>query len=389
MSNIQTRKKILYIITKSVWAGASKYTYDLATNLPKNTFCTMVAGGQKGPLAQKLITKDIPYFEIKGFQRDVNPFRDILTLFEITSLLFRTKPDIIHVSSAKAGGLAGVAFFIYKIFKLKHKPKAIFTVHGWTFNEPRSSWQIYLIKLFSKLTCFFYDKVICVSKYDYEMALKNKMAPKNKLVMIHNGIKKEDYAFLSKEEAVEYFLTHHGLEKTGCVIGSIGEFTKNKGYEYLIDAIKKIRAVHKRLLVILIGFDGGEKHNLENQIKKNRLKNNVALINNIPNASKYLKAFDIFVLPSLKEGLPYVLLEAGLAKLPIITTNTGGIPEIIKGGTDGIVVEPANKDELSKSIEKLIGNNALKHKLSQNIFQKVINEFSFEKMLRETAGLYE
>lgn len=394
MSNTQTRKKVLYIITKSVWAGASKYTYDLATSLPRDNFETMVAAGQKGLLAQKLIAKNIPYFEIRGFQRDVNPLKDVLTLFEIVLLLFRTKPNIIHVSSAKAGGLAGVAFFIYKTLKAKpwpskHKPKAIFTAHGWTFNEPRPSRQIYLIKLFSKLTCLFYDKVICVSRYDYEVALKNKIAPENKLIAIHNGIKKEKYNFLPKEEAISSLGSLASKSLTDCVIGSIGEFTKNKGHKYLIDAVKKLKPIHKNILVILIGFDGGEEGRLKNQIRKYKLKNNIILIDNIPNAAKYLKAFDIFVLPSLKEGLPYVLLEAGLAKLPIITTNTGGIPEIIEDGVSGMVIKPASGDELAKSIEKLIGNNELKHKLSQNIFQKVINEFSFEKMLGKTIELYD
>lgn len=385
MSN-QTRKKVLYIITKSVWAGASKYTYDLATNLPKDDFKTMVAAGQKGLLAQKLISKNIPYIKIKGFQRDVNLFKDFFTLFEIVSLLFKTKPDIIHVSSAKAGGLAGASFFIYKLFN--KQAKSVFTAHGWAFNEVRPDWQIKLIKLFSKLTCLFYNKIICVSKYDYDVGIKNKIAPEKKLITIHNGIKKEKYNFLSKEEALEDLLKRYKLEKPDYVIGSIGEFTKNKGYKYLIDTISKIVSIHEKLLVILIGFDGGERKSLQKQINENKLKNHIVLIENIPNATKYLKAFNIFVLPSLKEGLPYVLLEAGLAKLPIITTGTGGVPEIIKHGTDGIIVDPMNKDEFAASIEKLIGNKELKHNLSKNIFEKVTKVFSFETMIEETIKLY-
>ncbi|MBU4223615.1 glycosyltransferase, partial [Patescibacteria group bacterium] len=191
--------KILYIITKSVWAGAGKYVYDLATALPKNQFEVFVAAGGNGELAKKIKDTGIPYFEIKNFQRDINIFKEFFAFFEILSLLIKAKPGIIHVSSAKAGGVAGVAIFVYKF--LKKPARTIFTAHGWTFNELRPKWQIFLIKFFSRLTCVFYDKIICVSEYDYQSAIKNKIASTKKMAMIHNGIKPEDYNFLPREEA--------------------------------------------------------------------------------------------------------------------------------------------------------------------------------------------
>ncbi len=138
----ESKKKILYIITKSVWAGAGKYTRDLAVSLPRNEFEPMVAAGGKGAMAEKLISAGIPYFEIKGFQRDVSFQKDIRAFFEILALLFKIKPDTVHVSSAKAGGIAGAAILAYKLFTSHFSLIACFTAHGWTFNEPRPRWQI-------------------------------------------------------------------------------------------------------------------------------------------------------------------------------------------------------------------------------------------------------
>jgi len=410
----ESKKKILYIITKSVWAGASKYVYDLAVALPKEEYSPIVVAGGRGVMAEKIISADIPYFEIKSFQRNVSFLKDIFAFFEILSLLFKIKPDVVHVSSPKAGGIVGVAFVFYKTAKKLAKPffreghsgesfetelpipypRAIFTVHGWTLNESRPKWQIILIKFFSKLTCLFYNKVICVSEYDYNVALKNKIAPAKKMTVIHNGIKPEDYDFLSREEArkalgdsVSKCYDHLETESPSEVwIGTIGEFTKNKGQRFLIDGIKdKFQISDFKFLII--GF-GEEKKELELQIRDSESSNKVFLVDGLPDAAKYLKAFDIFVLPSLKEGLPYVLLEAGLARLPIVATDIGGVSEIIENEKTGILISPANSEEIANAIEKIMENPELRDKLDQNAREKTLREFSFKKMLDRTLNLY-
>src|SRR3989338_1537603 len=92
MPDIST-KKILFIITKSVWGGAQKYVFDLAANLPKDQFEPVIAGGGKGIMAEKIISAGLPYLEIKSFQRDIKFWKEIVSFFEILKILFKTKPD--------------------------------------------------------------------------------------------------------------------------------------------------------------------------------------------------------------------------------------------------------------------------------------------------------
>ncbi len=382
----KSKKKVLYVITKSVWGGAGKYVYDLAVNLPKKDFEVFVAAGGKNELAEKLIDAGISYFEIKSFQRDVSIIKDILAYFEIFFLLRKIKPDIIHVNSSKAGGVVGVAAFDYRFLGFKFNLKTVFTAHGWAFNEMRPWWQILLIKLFTKITCFYYGKVICVSEYDRESAIENHIAPKRKLITIHNGIAIEEYKFLTKEEARKKLGNYMKLAADTMLIGTVGEYTKNKGQEYLIDAIKKI-SKNYQLKTALIGW-GELESKLRNKIKNENLENNVFLLNNIPQATSYLKAFDIFVLPSLKEGLPYTLLEAGIAGLPVVATKAGGIPEII-GHDEGFLAEPADAYDLTEKIEELINDEQKRKILAANLWHKIVGEFSLEKMLHATIAVYE
>ena len=165
------KKSILYNITKSVWGGGNRYVFDLATALKKDNYQVFIAVGGKGKFYREISKTNIPYFNINGFQRNINPLKDVFAFFEILSLILQIKPDIIHVNSPKAGGIAGLAGWIYQIFS-HQKTRLIYTPHGWAFSEDRSQWQISLIKLFSKLTCVFYDKVICVSRGVFEYSKK-------------------------------------------------------------------------------------------------------------------------------------------------------------------------------------------------------------------------
>jgi len=381
------KKSILYIITKSVWGGAAKYVFDLATHLPKDKFTMTVAAGGKGKFAQKIIEQKIPYFTISNFQRRINPFKDFFAFFEILSLLFQLKPDVIHVNSSKAGGLTGVAALFYKLLTSRQL-RLIFTAHGWAFNEDRPNWQISLIKFFSKLTALFYNKIICVSQYDQKTALKNKIAPADKLITIHNGLDIEEISFLSRGEAQKRLLGKVSLPAGELVIGTIAEWTKNKGLFYLLEATREQKDAFQFNLVLIGSGENPDREKIYDFVKKHNLKN-IYLFEWLPDAASYLKGFDIFVLPSIKEGLPYTILEAILAEVPIIATEVGGVPEIIKNNLSGLLIKPKNPELLGEKILYLINNPAIAQKMAKKAKEKIVKEFTLEKMLQETAKIYQ
>lgn len=386
-------EKILFITPKSVWSGVQRYIFDLAVNLPERYFEIAIAAGGKGAFKNLVENKKIAYFEVKHFQKSINPLKEIFVFFELLKIYKLTQPDIIHLNGSKAGFLGAIAAQFYSLFFRRHPTKVIFTAHGWAFNEARPSWQIFLIKQLTKLSAIFQNKIICVSEYDKKAAIKNKIAPEKKIIIIHNSINQFDVKFFSKEEArrhLSYFLQKTykaSLENNDFIIGAIGEFTKNKGYSFLIRAAKEIINSLPYIKFIIIGW-GEEKENLKSQIAGCKLQENIFLLDNIAPASQYLKAFDIFVLPSLKEGLPYVLLEAGLAKIPIVSTLVGGIPEIIDNKKNGFLVPAANIQELKIALLELAKDIGKRLSFSINLEKKLKTSFSFEKMLQQTIDVY-
>jgi len=325
-----TKKKILFVITKSNWGGAQRYVYDLATALPKDQFEVGVAFGQPGLLAKKLEAASVVIHPILSLQRDISIIADLKSFFELLRLYKKERFDIVHLNSSKAAGIGALAARIAGV------PRIIYTAHGWPFWEQRNPISRALIYFFSWLTALLSHKVIVVSDYDLSVT-KNMPFVGHKSIRIYNGINL--HFPLGSADVIR-----HSFPKGAHIIGTIGELTKNKNQVMLIEQAKG----DPTMFVAIVG-EGEERGRLEQKIKEYGLKNRVKLFGFIP-ANEVLRGFDVFTLPSLKEGLPYVLLEAKAAGLPIITNRVGGVGEILDA--------------------------------------KNMNDFSLEQMIQKTSTLY-
>ncbi len=375
---MQGKTKVCYIVTKGLWGGAQKYVYDLATSLPKDYFDVIVVCGEGGTLKQKLEERDIKIYELLDLKRDISIISEIKSFFQLLKIIWMEKPDVLHLNSPKAAGFGAVAGRLCGI------PKIIQTVHGWSFNEDRVVIAISLIRFFSFLTVLLCHKTIVISEKEKQQALEMPLINKNKIILIRNGIEKIE--FRERDVARKDLLFRVGKVDVGDVlwIGTIAELHKNKGLEYGIYALSEIK---KPFVFFIIG-QGEKRKNLEKIIKEKDLENKVFLAGFMENANQYLKAFDIFTLTSIKEGLPYSILEAGLAGLPVIASNVGGIPEIIDNGLNGILVKKGNPAKITQAIEYLINIKDQMKMFGEKLKEKVEKEFSLEETIEKTINLY-
>ena len=374
--------KILYVITKSNWGGAQKYVFDLASRLPNDKFEVVVAAGGTGILVQKLAKNNIKTIEIQSLERDINLFKDIKLFWELFKIFRKEKPDIIHLNSSKMGFAGAAAARFYKL-----KSKIIFTVHGWPFNEDRSVLVKFAFKFIGWLSLVLATKIIFVSdKIKMEAPMFG--ISRSKFVVIKNGIALQ--TFYEKEGARSLILEKINpnlfFDKNHIWLGSIAELTKNKGLEFGLEAINKI--ANKNLHWFIFG-EGDLEKKLRNKTKELQIENQVHFLGYLENASAYLLAFDTYLLPSITESLGYTLLEAGLAKIPVVASNIGGIPEIIEDKKTGLLVEPKNSEALAKAITYLLENTKLAKELGKNLNNKITKNFGLEEMLRKTLALYE
>lgn len=389
------KKRVLYVITKSAWGGAQRYVYDLATRLPSEQFNVAVACGGEGPLVEKLKRAGMRIIPIPHFERDIDLRKELLTLFSLIKIFIRESPDIIHLNSAKAGGIGAVAGFVYKtlsairylLFAHRPLPRIIFTVHGWTFHEARPRWQRSFIIFFSWLGALFQDRIILVSRRDYASA-QRLISPK-KLLLIFNGLVSAQ--LFSKSESRNFFAQNISAPAvdTDILIGVIAELSKTKGLAHLLDAaaILKTRLPQTAFRVLIIG-EGEERGGLEEKIRNLKLDGEVFLLGYIPEASRYLAGFDIFALTSVKEGLPYALMEAMSAGLPVVATRVGGVPDLIRDQKNGIIVPPKDPIAIATALQTLIENPRKRGVLAGEARRAIADNFPLDAMITKTTALY-
>jgi glycosyltransferase involved in cell wall biosynthesis len=324
-------KKILYVITKSNWGGAQRYVYDLATSLPKEQFDVAVALGGAGELVQKLQQAGISVILLQNIQRDLSLSADASGFLSLYRTIRSYRPDVIHLNSSKAGGLGALAARLLSV------PRIVFTAHGWPFAEKRNFAWRELAWLGSWATALLSHEVIVVSKNDLAVG-RRMLFCASKMHLIYNGITLP-MEFVSGEKI------RNAFPQGARITGTIGEMIKNKNQITLIEQAKN----NPDMYVAIVGGEGEERPRLEAKIKEYGLENRVKLFGFVP-ARDVLKGFDVFALPSLKEGLPYVLLEARAAGLPIEANRVGGVGEILDA--------------------------------------KDMSDFSLEQMVQKTAALY-
>lgn len=374
-------QKILYVITKSNFGGAQRYVYELATNLPKEQFSVEVALGGSGTLKDKLLEANIPVHQINGAARDINIFKEFVVFANLLKIFIKTKPDVVHLNSSKIGGLGAIAA------RLAGVKKIIFTNHGWSFKEQRPEWQTMIIKFLSWVTVVSSTTTIVLSERE-RMYVESWPFVKRKLRVIPNGLL--PFGFLSREEALEKLIGETELkriqEEKIRVVGTIAELTNNKGLIYAIEGMALLNDA--RTIFIIIG-EGEERNRLEEAVQATDLGAYVFFVGSVDNARSYLKAFDFFILPSVKEGLPYAILEAGYAELPVIATHVGGIPEMITNLEDGLLISPRRPQEIKHALIYVENHPEDVKKLAENLHKRVATFYSFERMIKSTEALYQ
>lgn len=368
--------KILYVITKSNWGGAQQYVFDLATSLPKDQYEVAVACGGGGPLISRMESANIRVIPIPFLSRDINPLKELLALFVLWKIFRTERPHIIHLNSSKVGGLGALAGRIARV------PLIIFTAHGWPFAEDRHPVARGIIWFLSWCTALFSHIIIVISKKDFWISQKFPYAAKDKFLFIPNGVNETSIDFLSRSEARRALKI--SLPSSLVLIGSLTELTKNKGIRFLIAALRELP---EKINLALIG-DGEEKKHLMRLAEKLGVEDRIHFLGYRIDGARYLKAFNIFAFPSLKEGFPYAILEASLAELPIVATTVGGIPDIVTDEKTALLVPAKDSHALAEALKKLIASDEFRSRLARAAHQHVRESFSFEKMRDRTMEIY-
>ncbi len=310
---------------------------------------------------EKLVSNEIKVYDLNL------PFKyDFRGVFRLARLINSNNYDVVHVHLFPADIMVAVASLF-----ANRRTKFIFTEHN-IFNRRRS---IIIYKPIDKFVYSRYQKIVCVSEKVRESLINYFEELEIKAIVIRNGIPVPDRKFNNEVKKKYYIL---------CV----GRLEEAKGIDVLLKAIAILKEKANSSLNAAIVGDGSKKDMLLNLSKSLGVENIVQFMGVRKDVSYLMDASKIFVLPSRWEGLPMVILEAMAHRLPIISTPVGGIPEVIINGENGILVPKEDPYSLSEAILRLLNDEELLKKLSQNAYEFVKRYYSIETYTKNLLELY-
>jgi glycosyltransferase involved in cell wall biosynthesis len=229
------------------------------------------------------------------------------------------------------------------------------------------------------------DKAIAVSEKNRCRLLENRFYSSQRVVAIKNGI--ETQAFGPVDGYVDY--RHEwGVDKSSVLITLVGYLEEIKGHRYLLQALPDILRRHSNVVIAFVG-DGVLRTALEAYVRENNLSGHVIFAGWHEDVHRILAVSDILVLPSISEGMPFVVLEAMAAELPVVATRVGGIPEAVIEGQTGLLVEPASPQGLEKAIVSLLDNPERARAMGKAGQARARDKFDVTRMVSETCAVYQ
>jgi glycosyltransferase involved in cell wall biosynthesis len=298
-------------------------------------------------------------------------------LKNLEAIYLEEKFDIIH----SHGGVAG---FYGRILK-KHHPevKCVHTIHGIHYINSGNLIRKSVSKTIEQYLVQFTDRTICETQNDFLVAVKNKIADISKTDIIPNGINISRYANLKKDSSL---INKLGFNNDNFIIGNISRFDEQKNQKLILQSAYFLIRKYPDMRFLFVG-SGSYLQQMKDLARESNIEDFVFFAGEQDDLVPYYSIFDIFVFPTLWEGMPYVLLEAMASRLPIICSRIPNLLEVIKPDHSAFVINPMDMDDLFRKISALYQSKELRNELAQNAMIES-TQYDESEVIPKIAGVY-
>jgi glycosyltransferase involved in cell wall biosynthesis len=359
--------RIAYVITRGdVMGGASVHVREMSRAMLDRGHSVLVMAGGAGDVADQLAAAGVPFRTLRFLRRPVRPARDLRALAEITGMLREWKPDLVSTHTAKAGWLGRAACSRLGL-------PAIYTPHGWSISDRVSPAGGIAFRLAEKWASRWANAIVCVCEYERRLALAKRVAPREKLFVVHNGV----------ADTPPELRARPGRSPVRIV--SVARLEPPKDCATLLAALGRLRELDWKL--DLVG--GGP---LEPEVRRMAqglgIAGRVRFLGYQTDPAPTLAASQVFVLSSRSEGFPRSVLEAMRAGLPVVASDVGGVGEAVRDGVEGLLVPRRNPDALANALARLLAGASERERLGAAARRRYESSFRIEKMVEKTAAIY-
>lgn len=355
--------KVLQVITRAELGGGQRHVLDLVEGL-KNQYEVEVATGEEGFLADAARNLGVTVHIVPNLVQPISPLSDFRAVVELSRLIDRTRPGLVHTHTSKAGTVGRMAA------RWSGVP-CLFTAHTWCFAEG-TSWKWKLIGIpCEKLVARWSSAIVNVSEANRQLALQNHIAPGEKLLTIHNGISDSPHRANPGSTTVPRIVM-------------VARFAPQKAQA---DLLRAILGIEQPLKVTFVG-DGPMRAAHEELARGMGLRDRIEYLGERLDIPEILASAHIFALPTNWEGFPLSILEGMRAGLPVVASNVGGNSEAIVHDQTGFLVPARDTDEFRNRLRQLISNPGLRAQQGAAGRARFEREFTVAAMLEKTVAVY-
>lgn len=371
-------KKIIHIAQSA--GGVSEYIYMLLNNISKYKYEHILIASEDYKEQERRFTGLVSKMYFVPMKREINIKNDIDSILKVRKILKKEKPNIVYLHSSKAGAIGRISLLFNR------KIKIIYNAHGWSFNANLGS-NPKKYAIIERILAIKTNKIINISKNEYQSAIENKISNNKKMLIIENGI--DFKKFNNNEQYRNHTRIKYKIKEDEILLGIVGRISEQKDPITAIRAFKKLTEKYNNIKIMYVG-----NGNLEEKIIKFSMENNVndkvIITGWVNNVQEYIPAFDIAILPSKWEGFGLAIIEYIACNKPIIATNVGGIQDIINNeDVKGILIKSENENELYEAIDEQLSNNIITKKDIINNYKYCSKKFNIMNVVKEHEKIFD
>ena len=371
------KNKIAYVIDGLSMGGAERLMVPILAHLSRTDFQPYVCALQSkdgNPMAD-----EIRALGIRVDCLDIKHLRDLNAPAHLTKYLKQMGADLVHTQLEFANILGNIAA------KLLRLP-SVCTIHVMPSLDVKSKRRFHQRAEWFVLR-YFCDRVISVSEEARLYHLKISGAPFEQVTTLYNGIDLSPFVRMDRAHERMVVRTELGIPASANVITTVAVLRPQKGVQFMIQALPSILAADPDTYYLIVG-SGTHENVLREEVNRLRVSDRVIFAGMRKDVPRLLAASDIFVLPTLTEALPTVLAEAMAARLPIIASRVGGVPEMVTDGENGCVIEAGDPDGLITACGSLLSDPETRAAMGTQGWQIVQQKFNIERQVDRLEQLY-
>jgi len=379
--------KVLRVIARLNMGGPALHVAYLTAGLRERGYATTLVAGSlaRGEDSMAFVADGlgVDVERVEELQREISPLRDVFAMVRLARIIRRVRPHILHTHTAKAGAIGRFAALLAGDAR---PPIIVHTFHGHVlrgyFGPLRSRMFAALERVLARSTTC----LVAVSPQVRDDLVRLGVAPEEKFIVIRLGIELEDRVDSDTDGRAE---TRRllGIPSEAFTVGWIGRMTGIKRTDDVLLAFKRLRARGVDARLCMVG-DGPDRAAIERRAHDLGIVRDTLFLGYQESVAPFYAAFDAFILPSANEGTPVTAIEALAAGRPVVATRVGGVPDVVRDGEDGFLVEAGDVEALAERLASLAADPGLRERMGAAGRGRVLPRYAVARLVDDVDRLY-